>query len=423
MRHLAIAIAACSCVPPTDVPAEVETSRGEYKDMPITTGRSLDLLFVIDSSPAMRAHRESLATNTRGFMNVLATLERGLPSVHIGVVSADLGTTGALDDVAGARVGARHGGAGIQSRPRDRCTGRGDAGAFRRIANVDGAYLVDLILADRTRPHNYTGLLTDVFAELARVGDDGCELVQPLEAMRRALRSDPSFLRPSAFLMVVFVTAQDDCSFPRASFLDGLRVDPVDTYRCYARAQDLVPVEDYVGFLKSLKSDPSKVIVALASGPAAPVDVIYEGRQRFVDLACDSGGLAAYPAPRLHRLLQQFPNRSTVTTICQPDISGVMQQLAGVGTRPLGNPCFESTLRDLDPQLPGTQPDCSVSYWFPTEELEIALPRCTDAPTPCWQLSIDASKCPGSSHELLDVAHGPVALPEHMHVIAQCLVE
>ncbi|MBA3392989.1 MAG: hypothetical protein H0T89_10110 [Deltaproteobacteria bacterium] len=410
LRAIWFVIAACSCVPPTDVPAAVETSRVEYKDLPITAGRSIDLLFVLDSSPAMRAHRDHLATNTRNFMNVLNTIEGGLPIVHIGVVSADLGTTGALDDVAGPQVG-------------DRCAGRGDGGAFRRITTVDGDYLVDLILADRTRPHNYTGLLPDVFAELARVGDDGCELVQPLEAMRRALRSDPSFLRPAAFLMVVFVTAQDDCSFPRASFLDGLRVDPVDTYRCYARAQDLVPVEDYVGFLKSVKSDPSQVIVALASGPAAPIDVTYEGRQRFVDLACDAGGLAGYPAPRLHRLLQQFPNRSTFTTICQPDLSGVMQQLAGFPEHYVPNPCFESPLLDLDPQLPGTQPDCAVSYWFPNEAREIALPRCADAPAPCWELSIDALKCPGSNHELLDVSHGPVALPEHMHVIAQCLVE
>ncbi|MDQ3301249.1 MAG: hypothetical protein M3619_32105 [Myxococcota bacterium] len=407
---IVVALGAAGCVPPTDAPAAVETSRVEYKDLPITAARSIDLLFVIDSSPAMRAHRENLAANTRSFINVLATVEGGLPSVHIGVVSADLGTTGALDDVAGPRVG-------------DRCAGRGDAGAFRRVANVDGDYLVDLILADRTRPHNYTGELPDVFAELARVGDDGCELVQPLEAMRRALRSDPSFLRPAAHLMVIFVTAQDDCSFPRTSFLDGLRLDPVDTARCYVRAQDLVPVEDYVGFLKSLKSDPSMVTLALASGPPGPIDVSYEGRQRFVDLACDSGGLAAYPAPRLHRLLQHFPNRSTVTTICQPDLSGVMQQSARLPERGFPNPCFESTLLDLDPQRPGTQPECAVSYWFPKDELEIALPRCADAPAPCWQLSVDGLKCPYGTHELLDVSHGPVALPEHMHVIAQCLVE
>jgi hypothetical protein len=69
--------------------------------------------------------RPSLAANFPQFINVLANLEGGLPNVHIGVVSSDMG-------------GAR------RARPGDGgCAGLGDNGALqaRAACNVSGLFL------------------------------------------------------------------------------------------------------------------------------------------------------------------------------------------------------------------------------------------------------------------------------------------
>ena len=49
---------------------------------------------------------------------------------------------------------------------------------------------------------------------VALVGDNGCAIQGPLEAMKRALSAgrNPGFLRPGALLGVLIVTDEDDCS-------------------------------------------------------------------------------------------------------------------------------------------------------------------------------------------------------------------
>ncbi|MBA3817259.1 MAG: hypothetical protein H0X17_00065 [Deltaproteobacteria bacterium] len=414
MRLAALLVSMAACVEPA-APIEPQvTSRVVSFDLPVATVGQLDVLFVIDSSPAMRAHRETLAANYRTFMSVLATIGGGLPSLHLGVISADLGTTGAADIAAGPELGRA-------------CAGRGNDARLRRAPSLDGDFVVDRVLADRSRVANYEGALADTFADLATIGDEGCELVQPLEAMRRALTAHPELVRPDAHLFVVFLTAQDDCSFPHAAFLDGLRDDPVDTYRCYARAAELVPVAEYVDFLKQLKPDPSMVMIGLASGPASPVAVYHEGPQRFVAPACTLGVATAAPAPRLHQLIDEFPNRSTFTTLCQPDLNGVMHQHG----RLLGAPglavaveyaCLEPPLADVDSTTAGAQYECAVAYRFAGDRGG-ALAACAAGETPCWEVTANAAWCPGPPHQLIDIRHGPVELPRGVHVLGQCLLE
>src|SRR6266542_1197579 len=67
--------------------SEVNPQQGrvEYKDIPVTVNRDIDILF---------------------FINVLNTIEGGLPNVHLGVVTSDLGTKGADDATAGPSIGS-----------------------------------------------------------------------------------------------------------------------------------------------------------------------------------------------------------------------------------------------------------------------------------------------------------------------------
>src|SRR5689334_9245327 len=100
--------------------SEVNPQQGrvEFKDIPITVNRNIDMLFVIDDSPSMADKQANLARNFPSFIDVLNTIEGGLPDVHIGVVSSDVGTK-ATQDGPGPAIGSIGQGG---------CSGTGDSG-------------------------------------------------------------------------------------------------------------------------------------------------------------------------------------------------------------------------------------------------------------------------------------------------------
>src|ERR1700712_2487111 len=77
--------------------SEVNPAQGrvENKDIPVKINRDVDILFVVDDSPSMLDKQANLAANFPNFINVLNTIQGGLPDVHIGVVTSDLGASGA----------------------------------------------------------------------------------------------------------------------------------------------------------------------------------------------------------------------------------------------------------------------------------------------------------------------------------------
>src|SRR5205823_11674088 len=106
----------------------------------------------------------------------------------------------------------------------------------------------------------------------------------------------------------------------------------------------------------------------------------------------------ADPPIRLKFFLDQFPNRSTFTTICQQDLSQGLQLIAQLLKAALGDPCVTADLLDTDPNTPGVQPDCSVSYvtnLAKPNQTEQILPECNASISnkPCWHVIIDATKC------------------------------
>ena len=67
---------------------------------------------------------------------------------------------------------------------------------------------------------NYTGNLADTFTCIAALGEDGCGYEQQFTAITRALGADgqappaenQGFLRDDAYLAIVLITNEDDCS-------------------------------------------------------------------------------------------------------------------------------------------------------------------------------------------------------------------
>jgi hypothetical protein len=103
-----------------------------------------------------------------------------------------------------------------------------------------------------------------------------CNHVSHLECVDGRCRGpNYGFLRDDAYLVIVFVSDEDDCSaqtdigedyYDQCGLLDILKKQPGDS----DKGGPLVNVSTYVNRFKSLKSDPSRVIVAAIAGDAVP---------------------------------------------------------------------------------------------------------------------------------------------------------
>ncbi len=320
----------------------------QRQEIPVSSNRDIDILFVVDDSDSMKQEQDSLARNFPEFVRVLESIG-DLPDLHLGVVSSNVGTA--------------------PYEVRD-CEGNGDDGILQVPATctplTDGGRFIENV-ADPDAPGgrriNYDSRLTmaEQFACMAELGVGGCGFEQHFESMRRALDGrNGGFLRPDAFLAVIFIQDEDDCSAsdravfgsdPDLSYLSsfrcfeyGVRCDP-DTPRTLGPRQDCVPRDDspyiedvqtYVDVLRSLKADPARVLVAGIAGAAGPVSVEVDPGRTTGELwtppvctVCPGGGstcaaplVSARPTVRLHALLDAFPQKSTFQDLCayDPDI-------------------------------------------------------------------------------------------------------
>jgi hypothetical protein len=465
--------------------------RVEAKDIPVVINRDLDLLFVIDDSPSMADKQANLIKNFPEFMKVLSSIPGGLPNVHIGVVTSDLGTQGAGDSNPSF-------GPGIGQLGMGGCSGTGKDGNLQ-LFTAAGAVGGDLFISDIADPvsgirtRNYMpateARLEEIFGQMASAGAGGCGFEQHLEAMRHALqpsnavnqrflrKGDPVTHEGEAYLGVIIIADEDDCSLQHYSMLgpENTTLGPQQSFRCtrfgvtcnqngqtssamnqigpkgQCHPSDdspyLTKVNDYVTFLKGLKSSPRKVIVAGIVGDPDPVATELRAPPRSppgttpipaLAHSCTYNGAdgteVADPAIRIKFFLDQFPNRSTFSTICQRDLSGGLQQIGDLLKTVIGDPCIEGKLADVDPKTAGPQYECSVSYVKNPDDpvaQETLLPKCTPesgAATnlPCWHLASDPVNCPTTPTQLTLKIEGQdmlKVLGTDVHVLANCVTE
>ena len=408
--------------------------------VPVNINRKIDILFVVDNSNSMREEQDELIANFPLFIDVLERIEGGLPDVHIGVVSTDLGAT-------------------TQASP-CKNEGQGDEGRLQAVARTPGCpipndgrpFLEDIAHPDDPdkRIKNYTGTLAEAFQCIAPLGVGGCGFEMPLESMRRALEPsntfNAGFVRPDALLAVVIISDEDDCStrdytmFAKSGGTDPLGV--LDSFRCFEFGVQCEPDDDastrrapgprqnctprhgspfmydvqqrYVDFLKNeLGKHPADVIVAGIIGNPDPIGVTIDTTKTpprpTLQPSCivPSGDpmkpkTAADPSVRLKFFLDQFPARNTFTPICQDNLSSSLVLIANLLAAVIGNPCMKGNI-DRDPGTPGVQEDCVVTEVtnpdFPGET-RVVLPKCSQNPPaagekPCWRLADDPTMCTG----------------------------
>ncbi len=428
----------------------VEQGTVHVKDIPAVPRRDVDILFLIDDSLSMKEEQASLKANFSRFISVLESIDGGLPNIHIGVTTPNLGTS-AIDGSHAMNVGT--------------CIGDGEGGKLRRLTG-GGAFISDFDDGNGGRTRNYTGTLTEAFAQIAAVGSNGCGIEQHFEAVKRALDKNPEnagFLRPNAYLAVIIVADEDDCSLAKSTLFEGNTGDAAygdrvnfkctrEGIECDTPSTDLeqlglrqdchpkydstviTQIDRYVDFLKGLKADPRDVIVAGIVGDAGPFEVVKKGAVSVLKQSCiyngPTGTQYAYPGIRMMDFIAQFPDRNTRTTICNDDLSGGMTQIGAQLKRAVGEPCFESQLSDADPEKPGTQYDCSVvdTRYRPNQPFEelAVIPACDDAKSriPCWHIEEDLEHCSHTKtnpHLKLVVERGGQIPSPDIHVRASCV--
>ena len=211
--------------------------------------RQVDLLFVIDNSASMAAKQAVVIQRLSTVIQELQTFDGGIPDLHIGVVSTDLGAgAGEAGGDCAVPLGDRGLLWGNDPTPGVRASvaeapynGCGLAAGARWIEThrcPDG---------DRSIV-NYSGDLADVFTCMVQaMGTRGCGYSHALQATRLALDPQPGindanrgFLREHAQPAIIIVSDKDDCSASTDALLnDGLfsAQNPGDNpvLRCAAR--------------------------------------------------------------------------------------------------------------------------------------------------------------------------------------------
>ncbi|MCE9577337.1 MAG: hypothetical protein K8W52_29580 [Deltaproteobacteria bacterium] len=355
----------------------------------------VDLLFVVDTSASMASAQASLAANMPAVADALAPPPRGLLSLHVGVVSADLGT-------GGVALGT--------------CTHDGDDARLLTgtCAGLTAPFLEDVPLRDGQRARNYSGALADRLACATQLGTSGCAIAQPLEAMRRALdpARNPGFRRAGARLMVVLVSNQDDCSVRAPDIFAAPGTDAQKRFRCTTQGltcaeeiatvgekHDCVPdeaspyvhgVDEYADFLAG-SGDAGAALVGVISGPASPVTVVGTLDEPALVPACSGAIGTAAPAVRLRALADRvaYPAASDV---CGSDLSVALAPIAYLNKTTLEATCIGAPIVDTDAVAPGVQPECAVTEFVhrdTPEETATLLPACdaTESVVPCWKVA------------------------------------
>ena len=349
------------------------------------SNNDLDVLFLVDDSSSMRLAQTNLVSSFPAFPIGLKAAPQGAPDLHIAIISSDMGAgDGSVSgcDASGGKNGI------FQYTPRGTCTATGLETGATFISDIGGV-------------RNYAGRLENVFTCIAALGEGGCGFEQTFASVLRALGADgrgqapaenQGFLRPDAYLAIVLVTNEDDCSAtPGVTLFDtGSNTDvasilgPPSSFRCnefghvcngmhpgrHAPGMDINAMVSYdsctsndtehyllsaletANRIKSLKADPSKVIVAAITGPAQPYTVTWKAPST-PDTSCGAAscpwpaiahsctapldGSFADPAVRVIELTNQFGANGIVRSICSDDLGPALQSVAQaiVGRLPL----------------------------------------------------------------------------------------
>jgi len=374
--------------------------------------RNVDMLFLIDDSSSMRLSQANLERNFPTFMTTLQEAEQGLPNLHVAVISSDMGA----GDGSVASCNSTGGKNGIfQYTARGTCAGTN--------LQQGATYIVD-----SGGQRNYTGNLADVFTCIAALGETGCGFEHQFAAILRALGADgqappaenQGFLRPEAYLAIVLITNEDDCSaspgdgpngriplFDTGSNRDlASQLGPAQNFRCNefghmcngmhpnrnapnndvtarvsydsCTSNDsegyLLSVVDTANRIKKLKPSADQVIVAAITGPATPYTVKWK-TPSTADTSCGAASCPwpvidhscgadddtvvgfADPGVRVGEFVKEFGANGLSLPICSDNFAPSLKRIGDLINQTLRPPCITGTVAN---KAGTSEPDCTV---------------------------------------------------------------
>lgn len=260
------------------------TVSGVVRQIKVDSVDKVDLLFIVDNSGSMEEEQLLVRDQLEAMVTALASgsvtiggVAKTFPqvqSLHIGVISSDIGT-----DTTNPFSGGG-------------CTRTGDGAIL-----LDHGSATD---ADATCNTTYSPAYQafaaggdvmqtahDVGCRVGAVGIDGCAFEQQLEAALKALTAplettgaNAGFLQDGSLLALVFVSDEDDCSAADQSIFDLSKVGANGTTTndyallCtsvggYAYKNDptkIYPVQRYIDGFLGLRSDAGLLVYATISG-------------------------------------------------------------------------------------------------------------------------------------------------------------
>jgi cysteine-rich repeat protein len=268
-----------------------------------TYSKKVDVLLVVDFSQDMVAFHDTLKERLPDLLSWLKVVRGGLPDLHIGVTSMDVGAFGNetvscsgdgddgrlqkhdcpnlpnhhyIVDVAPAGCNIAQ-----AQRPGEelQCTGHTCSEVNCRTPMLPGIEPADLKLVtdDRGCPRCRNYVVDDLQGVLSCLMDrpvDSCGWEQPLEAMARALTKQHAenfnFRRPEAHLVVIFLLSEDDCTAVTPDLFnpEALTLGTFGSFRCWQwgvrcdQPWELDPanlVEDYSGCRPRAESEGGKL--------------------------------------------------------------------------------------------------------------------------------------------------------------------
>jgi hypothetical protein len=439
---------ACNSLPLIEAKPIPQEQNDQYFNL--NPKRDIDLLFMIDDSPSMGDKQENLARNFPGLIDELKQIPGGLPNVHIGIVSSDLG--------AGPKQFFQ-------------CTPGGDRGVFKVKpgCGLDPSSRF-MVSSNNGTMNNFTGDISQVFSCLALVGENGCGEEHQLQAVRVGLYesvtpANEGFLRDDAYLAIVIVTDEDDCSAPVDTDLFLADIPGQSTsLRCSLEGHlcmgmkppaatftaplssctpvdkgKLISVSEMVDSVKALKKVPGKIIVSAISGWSSKPDAQYRygvppGESRVdylpicVSAAKNSRGQpwTATAALRVKAFVDAFGADGDFFDICADDYRPAMRDIGKKLAIIVGRTCIDAPVADTKPD-PGIQPDCQVTDHIPSASApggfeDVALPPCSSgnrANGACWDLAPDGV-CPVSGLKVV-VDRGGAMAPPDSQMLVKCL--
>lgn len=365
-----------------DASPEPCTTTTEEWSVVNSTVDELDLLFVVDNSNSMAEEQATLALELPRFVSVLATgdfdqdgdgagdLEIDdedfypLRSLHVGVVTSDMGAGGFAAPTCAERAFGDDGVLRVEGNP--------------SVTGCQAAYprFLDFQPGGGIEPEVFAGYVACV----ARVGTGGCGIEQPLDAALKALsptvatfwtaptyeaprffqRSEGNadvenngFVRGDSLLAVVMVTDENDCSIADASLFDpnGPYAETELNLRCFEHGRALHAVERYVDGLLQLRARPAQLFFApivgipadLESGPRERPDWdSFEADERLRERvdpdnpdrlapSCEEPATGvAFPPTRILAVAEELEARGAgvaVGSICRDDYRGPLDAI------------------------------------------------------------------------------------------------